>query len=218
MRLWTLQPVEYYDSCKGIIKPDPTHMELLNSDWEMKFQYDWMCDQMRKRLPYYNGGYPVWFYTEKPDMRHSHWGPRGSREVRLECEVPDELVLISDHDLWHFPMNWGYIPTSEEDDDEFDRLEQEIMGPIAGRELPNGKVRWIPRWDLTLENFDSVYDYTQYCFLRDKVLDSWERIFPDRRGEISDSGYMGTDNPFWQATVEELPKEWIVSESYHTLR
>lgn len=47
--------------------------------------------------------------------------PAGTQGVRLEVEIPDAQVLLSDFDLWHYPLNYWYLPDDEEDDWRFER-------------------------------------------------------------------------------------------------
>ena len=204
MRLWTLQPLEYFNACKdkGVIKADPDFMESLDEGWGFKAPYEWMIRQLNKRIPGYDGGYPVWCYPYKPDMRLSCWGRDGSKEVRIEFEVPDEKVLISDYQLWHIPLNNGYLGTSEQDDDAFDA--EEIARGCASKHLVNSK------WYET----DDPYPND----LRQKIFDSWERIFPDRWHELNDPDWFGTVGDDLQVCVQEVPFSSIIKTSVHTLR
>lgn len=43
------------------------------------------------------------------------------RGMRLEIEIPQEQILLSDFDLWHYPLNYWYFPDSEEDDQRFEQ-------------------------------------------------------------------------------------------------
>ncbi len=194
MRLWTIQPIGFYESSreKGVLRADG---RKIGRDWTP--QYCWMREQMKKRVPGYKGRYPIWAYPFKPDMRRRHWGIGGQRVARIEFEAPEEKVLVSDYDLWHVPLNFGYLGTSEEDEDAFDREEEERLGRKYAR-LPDP-------------------DYPEDLALR--VYDSWERIFPDRWDEFTDpSYYLGSGDPYLQAVVEEVPIGWIRRVDFYTLR
>lgn len=110
MRLWTMQPVEVYDILMrdGIFTCDPEKVP------EPSFcdRYAWLnkkLDEKDKKPSEVD--YPIWAWyrfdskEKKPDLRHSCYGMRGDKMVCLELEVPDEKVLLSDFDLWHFPLN-----------------------------------------------------------------------------------------------------------------
>ena len=40
--------------------------------------------------------------------------PKGERGVRLELQVADDRVLLSDFDLWHYVLNYWYLPETRE--------------------------------------------------------------------------------------------------------
>lgn len=47
--------------------------------------------------------------------------PVGETGVRIALDVPDELVLLSDFETWHYPLNRWYLPRSEEDEKLFEK-------------------------------------------------------------------------------------------------
>ena len=115
MRLWTMQPVEVYNILRqdGVFTCDPTKVP------EPSFidRYGWLVKKLsEKDSKPCNVDYPVWAWyrfngkEKKPDLRHSCYGSRGEKMVCLELEVPDEKVLLSDFDLWHFPLNNWWLP------------------------------------------------------------------------------------------------------------
>jgi len=59
--------------------------------------YKWLTGQMHRRVPGYSGAFPVWFwFSPKPDLRQSALLARGERGLRIELELPREVVLLSD--------------------------------------------------------------------------------------------------------------------------
>ena len=38
----------------------------------------------------------------------------------IECELPDDQVLLSDHDAWHIPLNDGFLALDDHDINRFD--------------------------------------------------------------------------------------------------
>ena len=62
---------------------------------------------------------PIWAWYQwegsrrKPDLRASGYLPKGEPGVRLELRVADDRVLLSDFDLWHYVLNYWYLPKSE---------------------------------------------------------------------------------------------------------
>lgn len=110
MRLWTMQPVEVYDILMrdGIFICNPSKI----SEPSFVDRYGWLNNKLNEKDPKpHNIQYPIWAWyrfdskEKKPDLRHSCYGTRGEKMVCMELEVPDEKVLLSDFDLWHFPLN-----------------------------------------------------------------------------------------------------------------
>lgn len=50
---------------------------------------------------------------------------RGEKGVRLTINCPAERVLLSDFSLWHYVLNYWYLPSSEAVGDAF---ESELAG------------------------------------------------------------------------------------------
>lgn len=128
MRLWTMQPVEVYEILlrDGVFHCDPNKIP------EPSFTeaYDWLNQYLEKKdSKPQNVKYPIWAWfrfngkEKKPDLRHSCYGYRGDKMVCIELDIPDEKVLLSDFDLWHFPLNrWWlndcfYPEYNDEEDD-----------------------------------------------------------------------------------------------------
>jgi hypothetical protein len=43
------------------------------------------------------------------------WAALQETGVRLELEIPDGTALLSDFSLWHYPLNYWYLPSTGED-------------------------------------------------------------------------------------------------------
>ena len=129
MKLWTMQPVEVYEELlrNGTFTCDPAKV------CEPSFldRYGWMNNKLNKKDPKpENIQYPIWAWyrfnskEKKPDLRHSCYGVHGDKMVCLELEVPDEKVLLTDFDLWHFVLNDWWLDQcfyDEYSEDEYDR-------------------------------------------------------------------------------------------------
>lgn len=84
--------------------------------------YRWMMDQMGRRIPEYGGGYPIWFwFAPKPDLRHSGHLARGDRALRIELDLPRNLVLLSDFETWHCVLNRWHLSSSSGESRAWDR-------------------------------------------------------------------------------------------------
>jgi hypothetical protein len=94
--------------------------------------YTWMAEQMDRRLKTPRPSptvMPLWAWYQwdgprrrKPDLRAVRfWHPKGERAIRVECQVQDERVLLSDYELWHYVLNYWYLPKTQADGDAFDK-------------------------------------------------------------------------------------------------
>ena len=115
-RFWTIHPLEAWRHFQrqGFIVGDPKYIceDFIEP-------YHWMMEQMKKRLPDYQGEYPVWVWPVKPDLDQPGHLPEGTEGVCLELELDDKNVLLSDFDAWHCVLNnWPL----ELEDDEFGEI------------------------------------------------------------------------------------------------
>lgn len=120
MILWTIQPVKIMDLF--VFDND----EYVCDSWQsenfddFKNAYLWMVNEMDKRnIPHPEGvSLPLWaWYTrngkhKKPDLRNSDYGTRGTKAVCIEFEIPDDEVLLSDFDAWHYVLNNTWFDNS----------------------------------------------------------------------------------------------------------
>jgi len=171
MKLWTIQPVEVVKILEqnGVFSCD-TSLSV-NYD-ELKDAYQWMVQQMDKQNiphpPHLN--LPLWAWHtrnwkhKKPDFREKLKG-KGIHCACIEFEIPDEMVLLSDEEHWHFVLNdmWLSDAKNVEEldalDDWFDSLtleEQQII-----KEKSWEKVFDVEPYD---DNWDCKGRYVQATF------------------------------------------------------
>lgn len=90
--------------------------------------YDWLRKQMNDKigpspLP---DQYPIWAWYQGEDFDNLEARCEeieiGHRGVRLEIEIDEKQVLLSDFETWHMVLNNSYLAISEED---YDRFEDE---------------------------------------------------------------------------------------------
>jgi hypothetical protein len=165
MRLWTIQTVTAWEVLQQqrILRAEK-HMVWGGDDpgEEVKRAYDWMREQMERRIGPRPSpeAYPVWAWAQwngarhpRPDLRAREYLPAGTRGVRLEVEIPEERVLLSDFELWHYPLNYWYLPDSDEDDQRFEqRCAEKGVNFYQMKPLPNQ-------------------------MLHEQLMASWEHIF-----------------------------------------
>ena len=120
MQLWTIQPIEVHELLEkeGIVICDEKKSPLMQCDAEVfKKGYRWMAEQMRSRIGISPFGvkYPIWAWHtrdwkhKKPDLRGCGFAEKGIRCVCIELEVPDQEVLLSDFDAWHWVLSDSYL-------------------------------------------------------------------------------------------------------------
>jgi hypothetical protein len=89
-------------------------------------------------------------------LRASGHLTKGTVGVRIEFELPEESVLLSDFDGWHCVLNRHFLSINEQEDEAFTR------------ELEKAGVEW--RWPYP-EPFHA------------RVVSSWQRIFDLQAGD-----------------------------------
>lgn len=113
MRLWTSQTIEFYNELmrNGIVYCTRVSEFAQEND----FAYHWIAEQTRKRIgepPIPRIKLPVWAWYQfdskkkrKPPLSNVVKSNPNGKEISIEFEAPDELVLLSDFLLWHHPLN-----------------------------------------------------------------------------------------------------------------
>ena len=191
MQLWTIQGIEIYERVKRDGIAYCTEPNWKDSE-EFMYAYRWIARQMRQRIgepPLEGVEYPMWAWYQyesakkKKPTRSPHNIPEGI-SAYMEIEVPDNEVLLSDFDLWHFALNQWALDDSKIDK-EIERLEKE-----AGQRL----------------------EYAEYPQpLRDRIEKTWEGIFDlERRGKREKY----KRNRSIQATFWALKEEYIISAEF----
>ena len=87
---------------------------------------------MKKKigLPPEQVSFPIWawhtrnFLHKKPDLRMSGYGAKGEECVCIEIEIPDNEVLLTDFDAWHFVLNKWYLNTDCWNDETYEEDEK----------------------------------------------------------------------------------------------
>ncbi|WP_088362969.1 DUF3841 domain-containing protein [Bacillus cereus] len=89
-------------------------------DSDFLSSYKWLIEQMNNKINN-DGSFPVWLWTEKPDLNEEGHFDKGTKAVCLTIEIPDEKVLLSDFDAWHCVLNNWFCSLTEEEDELFDQ-------------------------------------------------------------------------------------------------
>lgn len=126
MRLWTIQPLAVWQTLErdGVFHSDPAQSEFRDDYAE---GYDWIVRRLRQHVGPEPEGckLPIWAWYQwhgtarpKPDLRKLRHDCIGEW-VRIEVEINDENVLLSDFIPWHYCMSYWYLPSSGRDDRRF---------------------------------------------------------------------------------------------------
>jgi len=168
--------------------------------------YLWMASQMERRLQTprpSEDSMPIWAWWQwwgdrrRPDLRASGYLPKGTRGIRVELRVQADHVLLSDFELWHYVLNYWYLPRTEKEGIAFEkkltRAGLSLVGCTHARPLP-------------------------HAGFRREVESSWERIFDlswtDRRHRIVSA----SNNRSIQATLWELSMDDVVESKEFVAR
>lgn len=187
MLLWTIQPLEVVDilETKGIFTCDTRLSENFE---DFHDAYLWLVDEMDKRnIPHpTNLSLPLWawhtrnYNHKKPDFRTIGLGCPGERCACIEFEIPDELVLLSDYNSWHYALNKMWFDDSkneeewEKNQDWYDTLEPSIRNkmmvdswqkifditPIKDEWVSNGAYVQAVFWELKKDMVKSIKYFT----------------------------------------------------------
>lgn len=204
MRIFTNQPLYVWEKLQKekllYIDADNEHFASILKDRDNKIThpepYDWLLKQLQKRIEGYGTHYCWWGWIHKPDLRYETWAwYKGDNAVRIELEIPDNKILLSHFEAWHCILNGQYLPYTEEEDEEFDKIidpyNKRKMQELIALKKDNGGVfpKNIPR------EKDEECDK-----IREQIEKTWERVF-DIENLIT-LNYWGDSNI--QVNFEEL--------------
>lgn len=149
-------------------------------------------------MPQERINYPVWAWYQwegkrkRRDIREGGYAKKGEKIVQLTIDIPDEEVLLSDFDLFHYVLNYWYLPIDERDDILFEE-EYKFL-----------EFTWNDLQDFNIQSHE------MNC-LRKKITSSWNRIFEIEKKD--DDGWLyGKNNKksiqatFWQLRLEQVKK------------
>lgn len=190
MILWTIQAIPAWEKLQkcGVLRltnPDYLEETFLSA-------YRWMADQMKIRLRFKPSRemFPLWAWSQwegearrKPDLRSTGHLPKGNQGVRIEFEHPDDAVLLSDFELWHYALNYWYLPSSVADGEAFEaELAEQGLSFYESKPLPA-------------------------CAYHRRIQKSWERIFDLNWWEedlVSPPAEKSIQGTFWELRLNQV--------------
>lgn len=90
----------------------------------------------------------------KPDICPSSYSPKGSEWVRIEFKLDECEVLLSDFDLWHYVLNYWYLPESIDEGEIFEK-ELKRAGYSFYEDIPIPCQKY---HDLIEKSWDKIFD------------------------------------------------------------
>ncbi|MGF7050173.1 hypothetical protein J2T13_004698 [Paenibacillus sp. DS2015] len=124
---------------------------------EILEDYHWMIKQMKKHLSHYPDEYPIWLWTEKPDLRRSGHFYGGTHAVSLEVEILSLQVLLSDFDAWHSVLNDSFLALDEVEWDTFYRNELSMSKEESWERIFDlGLLKGSPWWNDSEQHLQGV--------------------------------------------------------------
>lgn len=143
MLLWTIQAVDAWKKFQqsGVLSGKRQYVDPYFLD-----AYQWLVEQMKTRIGPQpeSDAFPIWAWYQwegrkkKPDLRSGGYLPKGEWGVSIEFEVCDKRVLLSDFDLWHYVLNYWYLPRSLAEGDRFEaELAERGLSFYASKPLPD---------------------------------------------------------------------------------
>lgn len=189
IRLWTIQLISAWEKLQklGILRTD-THY----ADKNFIHAYKWMAKKTEERLgvrPSQNS-LPLWAWYQwegerkrKPDLRYKGHLFKGERGVRIEFEIEADKVVLSDFELWHYVLNYWYLPATKEDGEAFEvELSKKGLSFYETKPLPNTNYH-----ERIVKSWEHIFDITS----SDDLF-----AFPKNKKSIQAS--------FWELRIENV--------------
>ncbi|WP_201372416.1 DUF3841 domain-containing protein [Ktedonobacter robiniae] len=194
MIVWTMQPLYVWEILQrdGILYGPAEAPELVRDFTQWRTAYHWLIEQMEQRIgPRPNPeAYPLWAWYQyygpkqcRPDLRNRHLDS-GMKGIRIEFEIAEDQILLSDLDMWHSPLNAWYLGLSEEEDEAF-------YAEVEGQGI-------------------QYVECMSHPVYRARIVQSWERIFDINN--VHESEYWGNpqtqriQGTFWQLSLDQVRK------------
>lgn len=141
--LWSIQEMCGWDYLQkhGVLQTDGRRIPRY---W--KPAYTWMSDKLKAKTGYLPAKYPVWaWFYPTPTSRWKGHSEAGEPLVWIKLRVPSRMVLLSDFEAWHGPLNLNPVPITQNECEGWIRSEEADLGFDNLDDA--GKQRIIATWD-----------------------------------------------------------------------
>jgi len=187
MRLVTIQDKAAYDDlcATGVLRCKTELAEWLSEDC-FKDAYDWLVRQMKKRIgePPIGVSYPIWawhsldYKPAKVDLRRTEFNNYSGEHYILTVDIPDEQVLLSDEENWHFVLNNSFFGATRSET-AFNEVEAWFDLLPHNEQVKVKEKSWENIFDVT--QFDSGF-HRQGCYVQATFWElRKEQIISERR-------------------------------------
>jgi len=189
MILWTIQTEAAWEQLINSGHLTGT-IDYIEKSWISS--YRWIMDRMKERVgnPPIENAFPIWAWQQwenanrkRPDLRSAGHLPKHEKGVRIEFYCHECAALLSDFELWHYVLNYWYLPESIADGERFEaELENKGLFFFKEKPLPEQK-------------------YHQ------DIVGSWNKIFdldwnePDLASPRNQKSIQGT---IWQLNIDQV--------------
>jgi len=183
LKLWTIHSMEvwkllkqqeYYHGVDGLINKLGLCIEA----------YNWMKNQLALKTGTEKDYYPVWAWVKRPDLRTSGHLSKGEKGILIEFEIDENDVLTSDFELWHYVLNYWYLPSSMEEGDNFkNELKNKGLSIYKQKPLPE------PYHTKVVQSWQKIFD-----------LDWFAKGIADKREDKLMQAV------FWELKLEQVKK------------
>ena len=157
MRLWTIQPPEVFEKLQkdGRFVCDHRYEDV--ALWHYNdYAYDWLAEQLRQRIgePPEGVKYPIWAWHtmdwkhKKPDLRYGGYAKRGEKRILIEIEIPDDKVVLTDFDAWHYVLSDWYFDDAGSKE-EWDSIHQWYDALPSDKQKEVKERSWLKIFDIS---------------------------------------------------------------------
>lgn len=199
MRLWSIQHLNAYRVLceQGVLRANEQYL-FPQGEFPLTHAYSWMIEEMKQRIgpPPHGVRFPIWAWVQWEGKRKArsirqqgHASP-GTPMVQLTIDLPDDQVVLSDFDLFHFCLMFCFLPSDEQQD----RMFEEACSRAGVRES-----------DLQLNDLQSP----ALSRLRQQAEHSWQKIFDLSFWNASlygDPRRRTIQATFWELRIEQVRK------------
>lgn len=182
MRLLTIQSLEVFEELQknGIVYSEEEKSQCLYDDGKLDYTFDraykWIVNKLEEKIDKHpkGKGLPWWAWYKLEGKRDltlddvAHLCTPNVEHILLELDVPDNEVVLSDYDNWHYVLNnwWIDSSTNEEEwnnnmdwldglsEDEQAKIKEESWDKVF--DIEPYKSDWVCKGDSVQANFWSL--------------------------------------------------------------